>query len=84
MIAFSVGREVFMGIDGVVLMGIVLLVGMAVTEGKKGGRGKVGVRVFEVGGAQARYAKSVVIVCVPLTRAQDNAIGRVLSPLIKI
>ena len=82
--AVSVGQEILMGIDGYVLVGTVVLARMAVTEGKKGWRGKHGVRVFKVGGAQARYVKSVVIVCVPLTLAQDNAIGRVLGPPIKI
>ena len=46
----SVGLMDLMGIDGVVLVGIVVLAGMAVTEGKKGGGVTVRVGVFEVRG----------------------------------
>ena len=55
------------------MVGIVVLVGMVVVEGKKGGGSTVGVGVGKVRGTQARYATSVVMVCVPEPKSTQSS-----------
>ena len=68
-----------MGIDGGAMVVIVVLVGMVVMEGNKGGGAILGVRVRAVRGTQARHTISIVVVSVPLTQTQLSVIGGVLG-----